>query len=61
MFYVLTDDQGSVVSFPYTLTDLKRDNPDTSFPKIINAELAASYNCFLVSPTPRPEIANPYE
>ena len=54
MFYVLTDGDDNVVRYPYTLTDLKRDNPGTSFTKTVGNETAAAFNCFLVTPTDPP-------
>jgi len=60
MFYVLTDGDDNVVRYPYTLTDLKLDNPGTSFPETITNEVAASLNCFPVTPAPRPAVADDY-
>ena len=54
MFYVLTDGDDNVVRYPYTLTDLKRDNPGTSFTKTVGNEAAAAFNCFPVTPTEPP-------
>lgn len=55
MFYVLTAGDGSVNRYPYTLTDLKRENPSVSFPDKISDETAADFNCFPVIPTDQPE------
>ena len=54
MFYVLLAADGSVDRYPYTLTDLRRANPGTSFPKKISDEVAAGFNCFPVEPTEPP-------
>lgn len=54
MFYVLTDGDGNVLRYPYTLTDLKRDNPGTSFTKTVGNQAAADFNCFPVIPTDPP-------
>lgn len=54
MFYVLLTADGSVDRYPYTLTDLKRANPGTSFPQQISNETAEDFNCFLVAPTEPP-------
>ena len=54
MFYVLLTADGSVDRYPYTLTDLRRANPGTSFPKNISDEVAAGFNCFPVTPAPQP-------
>lgn len=54
MFYILLNDDGSLNRYPYTLTDLKRANPGTSWPKTISDELAASFNVYRVTPTQQP-------
>ena len=46
---------GQVEQFPYTLGDLRRDNPQTSFPKKIGDALLASYGIYHVMPEPQPE------
>ena len=46
---------GQVEQFPYTLGDLRRDNPQTSFPKKIGDAILASYGIFHVMPDARPE------
>ena len=49
-----------VKTWPYTIYDLKKDNPEVSFPKSIYSktkeadEILALYNVFPVSPTPVP-------
>lgn len=56
MFYVLLAADGSVDRYPYTLTDLKRANPGTSFPEQIDDATAELFNCFPVAPIdPPPE------
>ena len=55
MFYDLTDGSGGVVSYPYTLNELKLANTGTSFPKVVTDEIAADFNCFPVIPTDQPE------
>lgn len=54
MFYVLTDGDDNVARYPYTLTDLKLDNPGTSFTKTVGNEAAAGFNCFPVTPADPP-------
>lgn len=54
MFYVLLNADGSVDRYPYTLTDLRRANPGTSFAATISDETAASFNCFPVTPADQP-------
>lgn len=54
MFYVLLAADGSIDRYPYTLTDLRRTNPGTSFAKQISDDTAAAFNCFPVTPTEPP-------
>lgn len=49
---------GQVEQFPYTLGDLRRDNPQTSFPKKIGDAILASYGIFHVMPDAQPEYDN---
>ena len=46
---------GQVEQFPYTLGDLRRDNPQTSFPKKIGDAILASYGIYHVMPDPQPD------
>jgi len=54
MFYVKTDSAGELEQYPYTLTDMRRDNPKTSFPKNISDETAASFGVYPVTPATQP-------
>lgn len=45
--YVLVKD-GAVDKYPYSLTDMRRANPDVSFPANIPDDLAAEFNVFPV-------------
>ena len=54
MFYVKTAPDGTLEQYPYTLTDLRCENKNTSWPQNISDELAAEFGVFLVSPTPQP-------
>jgi len=54
MFYALLKPDGSLDRYPYTLTDLKRANKGTSWPKVISDEVAASFNVYRVTPTQQP-------
>lgn len=47
MAYVKTHD-GQLQTFPYTVGDLRKDNPQTSFPRRIPDEMLASYGVFEV-------------
>lgn len=46
---------GQLEQFPYTLGDLRRDNPQTSFPKKIGDAILASYGIYHVMPETEPE------
>ena len=39
---------GEVVSYPYTMHNLRLDNPNTSFPEIISENLLVDYGVFRV-------------
>ena len=46
MNYVLTDDKGEVLKYPYGLEELRRDNPNTSFPSEMGDDALANWNVF---------------
>ncbi len=46
---------GQVEQFPYTLGDLRRDNPQTSFPKKIGDAILASHGIYHVMPDAQPD------
>jgi hypothetical protein len=48
----LTD--GAVEKYPYSLSQFRRDNPGTSFPRQMSDELLADWEVFKVTPVPRP-------
>jgi len=54
MFYVKTDSSGNLERYPYTLTDLKRDNRNVSFSKQISDEIAAEFGVYPVTPADQP-------
>lgn len=54
-FYVLVVD-GIVQKYPYTLTDMRRDNPNIGFAPIITDDVAAKYNTFPVENSPQPSF-----
>ena len=54
MYAKIIDDQP--VKFPYTLVDLRKDNPSTSFPESMASIELASYNVVPVQPTEPPKI-----
>ena len=47
---------GQVEQFPYTLGDLRRDNPQTSFPKVIPVEIMRRYGVYPVAGLPKPDF-----
>lgn len=47
---------GQPVCFPYNLSQLKSDNPNTSFPATISASTLADYSVYEVVLTPRPIV-----
>ena len=53
MFVKITN--GQVDQYPYTVGDLRRDNPKTSFPKIISEGTMAAFGMYPVSYEESPE------
>ena len=47
---------GSVDTYPYSVGQLRRDNPNTSFPKQIPSEMLESYGLYTVVYTDMPSI-----
>jgi len=45
----------SVEKYPYSIAELKIDNPQTSFPDVISSELLAEWNVFSVRTTHQPD------
>lgn len=54
MFVKVANEQ--VEKFPYTVGDLKRDNPNTSFPKNIPDDMLLSYGVVRVKTETQPEV-----
>lgn len=52
MNYLLKKPDGSIM-YPYSLTQLRTDNPTTSFPEDIES-IASEWNCFQVTATAQP-------
>jgi hypothetical protein len=50
--------EGKVITFPYHLSDLYKDNPNTSFPKEIPDSTKAEFGMFPVTEKPAP-VYNP--
>jgi len=57
VFYAKLTADNKVARYPYTLTDLKRENTNTSFPALIDDATAASFSVVPVKPT-LPPVAN---
>lgn len=55
MAYVKTKD-GQVIKFPYTIGDLRKDNPHTSFARRITDATLAAYGVFEVQIDPAPAV-----
>lgn len=53
MTYVKVHESGDI-QYPYSLDDLKKDNPQTSFPK--NPQSLESWNVFEVTVAPKPAV-----
>ena len=45
---------GQIDQYPYTVGNLRRDNPNTSFPKRIPDEMLAGWGVHTVNPVPAP-------
>lgn len=54
MSYVLTDGGTGVVTYPYSIGLLRRDNPSVSFPPNPTTEQLAPWNVYAVAETPQP-------
>lgn len=54
MFAKITN--GAVDKFPYTVGQLRRDNPNTSFPKQISETTMLDFGMVVVSEVPAPEF-----
>lgn len=54
MIYVLAPNN-VVEQYPYTLNELRMDNPTVSLPVNISVAVAAEYNTYLVTETPQPQ------
>jgi hypothetical protein len=56
MAYLLSDGASTVITYPYNLGMLRRDNSNTSFPANPTDALLAGYNMFPVARTPAPPV-----
>jgi hypothetical protein len=48
---------GTVEKYPYSIGQLRKDNPQTSFPKAPGDELLAAFNVYPVTRTERPDYS----
>lgn len=53
MFVKITN--GEITQYPYSVGLLRRDNPNTSFPKSLSSEMLASYGVYEVKTPPAPD------
>jgi len=53
MSYALIEN-GAVAHYPYTFTDLRRDNPDVSYPGTVTDEWLAAFGIVKIVAVPRP-------
>lgn len=56
MFVKVTNGQAS--KYPYTLGELRRENPNISFPKVIPDGTLAEYGVYTVEPSTAPKFDN---
>ena len=49
MFLAKLTAKGKLKQYPYGVSDLKRDNPNTSFPKVVTQEIAEAFGCAVVT------------
>lgn len=47
---------GTVDTYPYNIGELRRDNPQTSFPKTIPTEMLEEYGVFAVATASMPDV-----
>jgi hypothetical protein len=47
---------GAVEKYPYTIGNLRRDNPNTSFPKRPSDEMLEDWNMYVVARVDRPDV-----
>jgi hypothetical protein len=55
MFYALLNPDGTLKRYPYTLTDLRLDNPNTSFTQTISDQIAEEFGAYPVQSTRQPD------
>ena len=58
MSHVKEKSRGVIDEYPYSISKLKSDNPNTSFPSEISDSLLQSYKVYPVSNEARPEVSD---
>jgi hypothetical protein len=56
MFYVKLASDDSIEQYPYTLTDLIRDNRNVSFPSVITPDIVTDFGLAPVEPSEQPTV-----
>lgn len=55
MIYVLMSSDGAIAAYPYSLAQLRKDNPDVSFPADMSDERMAEFGVGTVAEVARPD------
>jgi len=53
--YILIKD-GNIEKYPYSISELKKDNPNTSFPSVMPDERLADWGVYPVTPAEYPQV-----
>jgi len=61
MFYAKVNPDGSLERYPYTLTDLRLANKNTSWPDNLTEETIVDFGVYPVEPSPRPSDHYTYD
>lgn len=56
MLLVKTDEENNVLKYPYTLRELIRDFPRTSFPEVVTEDSLEGKNVFIVEKSQKPSV-----
>lgn len=55
MLFVKTDSNLNVLKFPYSISQFRRDNPNSSWPENIELDMLADHNVYPVTESPQPD------
>ena len=55
MIYVVVSSDGAIAEYPYSVSQLRRDNPDVSFPADMSDEVMLEFGVSKVLAVPRPD------